>query len=473
MRNLASLQKHISLLLISFSYNDDVSVHSERIHHGNYVGIEVTMRIGIRREDKNRWEGRVPLVPDDIRELIQETDLAFSIQPSTIRSIPDEAYRKAGVDVSEDLSSCDIIFAVKEIPEDLILPEKTYVFFSHVIKAQSYNMPMLKRLMDKGCTLIDYEKMIDDKGRRLIFFGRFAGAAGMVDTLWALGQRHKWEGCDTPFSRIMPAHHYGDTTSAKQALCEVAFFISAGISSAISPIIIGISGYGHVSQGAQEMLNSFPVEEVPPAALPSLRESGGRNDRIYISVFKEEDLVEPIGDDRFDLQDYYENPGNYRSVFHRYWPYMTVFVNAVYWDERYPRMITKNELHERVTSPIRPWLKVIGDISCDIEGAVECTVRATSTDEPLYVYDPIHDSAIPGIAGCGPVIMAVDNLPCEFPTEASEEFSRALYPFVPAIGKADYGDTLAGSNLPDTIKRATILWRGHLTEEYSYLKDHV
>lgn len=428
---------------------------------------------GIRREDKNRWERRVPLVPQDIRELAQEHGIRFVVQPSPIRAFTDQEYQAAGAVVDEDLSPCQLVFAVKEIPVHLLLRKKTYVFFAHVVKGQPHNMPMLAKLMELGCTLIDYEKMVDDKGRRLIFFGNYAGKAGMVDTLWALGKRLKWEGWRTPFEQIMPAHHYGTTDRAKEALREVGEAIREGLPEPLSPLTVGFTGYGNVSTGAQEMLACLPVEEITPDELPQAARRHVR-DRLLKVVFREEHMVEPLdASATFDLATYYAHPERYRSVFHRYWPHLVVLVNGIYWDARYPRLITKEQLHREITGPVRPRLRVVGDISCDIEGSIEFTVKATNPDEPIYVYDPIHHTAIPGVAGCGPVVMAVDNLPCEFPREASEAFSRALRPFVPAFAGANYEGSLEGSGLPPEIQRATILWHGQLTPPFAYLERHV
>lgn len=430
--------------------------------------------LGIRREDKNRWERRVPLVPSDVKALIAAHDLYFIVQPSPIRACPAAEYEAGGAVVDEDLAPCGVIFAVKEIPLDVIARGKTYVFFSHVIKGQAHNMPMLARLMEYGCNLVDYEKMVDSRGRRLIFFGNFAGKAGMVDTLWALGKRLKWEGWHTPLERILPAHHYGTTDRAKEELRAVGAAMSDGLPEALCPIVIGFAGYGNVSTGAQEMLACLPVEEIAPSELVDVVSRQAPRDRLLKVVFKEEHLVEPIDRSRpFDLADYYANPEGYRSVFNRYWPSLTVLLNGIYWDARYPRLITKEHLQREITGPVRPRLRVVGDVSCDIEGSIEFTVSATTPDEPIYVYDPIHRATVPGVAGCGPVVMAVDNLPCEFPREASEAFSRALVPFVPAFAAADYGASLEESGLPDEVRRATILWHGKLTPPFAYLERHV
>jgi alpha-aminoadipic semialdehyde synthase len=152
--------------------------------------------IGIRREDKNKWERRVPLTPAHVAQLIRDYTLRILIQPSTIRVFSDEEYTAAGAAVQEDLSPAGIVLAVKEIPVELLQPGKTYLFFSHTIKGQSYNMPLLRRLLELNCQLIDYERVVNEQNRRLIFFGEHAGMAGMIDTLSALGQRLAWEGLE-------------------------------------------------------------------------------------------------------------------------------------------------------------------------------------------------------------------------------------------------------------------------------------
>jgi len=151
----------------------------------------MTIELGLRREDKNKWEQRTPIIPDHVKKLYDNYGIQSVVQPSSIRSFEDDEYESANASLSEDISNCQVIFAVKEIPKELFEQNKTYVFFSHVIKGQQYNMPMLKELMKKQCTLIDYEKIVDKDNRRLIFFGKYAGIAGMVDTLYTLGQRLK------------------------------------------------------------------------------------------------------------------------------------------------------------------------------------------------------------------------------------------------------------------------------------------
>ncbi len=165
-------------------------------------------RVAVRRETKSPWERRTPVTPNLARKLVTQADLEILVQPSARRVFPDNEYVRAGAVMSEDLGDSAVVLGVKEIPPELFQPDTAYVFFSHVIKGQPYNMPMLQRMLDLRCTLIDYEKICDQSGQRLIFFGRFAGVAGMIDTLWALGRRLKTEGFTTPLADIEPAHSY-------------------------------------------------------------------------------------------------------------------------------------------------------------------------------------------------------------------------------------------------------------------------
>jgi alpha-aminoadipic semialdehyde synthase len=173
---------------------------------------------------------------------------------------------------------------------------------------------------------------------------------------------------------------------------------------------------------------------------------------------------------QFDLQEYYKHPELYRSAFFRHAPHLTLLVNCIYWEPKYPRLITREQFHELYAGD-KPRLRVIGDISCDIDGSVACTVRSTAPDSPIYVYDPRSGETRDGVEGHGPVVLAVDFLPCELPVDASEFFSRSLLPFIPALARADFSAKLADSGLPPELQRATIVYHGQLTEPYQYLQN--
>ncbi|MBN1261681.1 MAG: hypothetical protein JXB35_13480 [Anaerolineae bacterium] len=432
----------------------------------------MTARIGIRLEDKNAWEARTPLIPDHVRTLKAHHDIDVCVQSSPIRAFNSQEYVAAGAAMTESLEMCPIIFAVKEIPEEVLEPGKTYVFFSHTIKGQKANMPMLQKLLDLGCQLIDYEKIVDAHKRRLVFFGNYAGLAGMIDTLWALGKRLAWEGISTPFEDIQQALAYKTLDDAQTAIAEVGRRIAAaGLPESLSPLICGFAGYGNVSRGAQTIYDLLPVQEISPEALRDF--TGGDRHHVYKVIFKEKDLVLPKNDQApFQLQDYYDHPEHYRGRFADYLPHLTVLVNAIYWTRRYPRLVTEESARALFDDGRCP-LRVIGDISCDVKGAIEITVRTTHPGAPIFVYDPRTGQLRNGYEGPGIVVLAVDNLPCELPREASRHFSTTLLPFVPEIAAADYTAPLAESGLSPTLQHAVIVWQGELTPPYRYLEQHL
>jgi alpha-aminoadipic semialdehyde synthase len=431
-------------------------------------------KLGIRREDKNKWERRTPLVPKDVKELIDGQRIGICLQPSPLRIFPDEKFAQAGAKIQEDLSDCPIILAVKEIPAHFFQPSKTYVFFSHTIKGQKQNMPMLKRMMELKCNLIDYEKVADEQGRRLIFFGRHAGLAGMIDTLWALGKRLDWEGIANPFAAVKHAYEYETLAEAKDSISQVGKKIKRdGLSDQIAPLVFGITGYGHVSTGAQEILDLLPHRQVNPQDIFSLdKQSEFSKKHVYKVVFKEEHLVKPkSAGDQFELQDYYDHPERYVPRFEQYIPHLNVIVNCIYWDERYPRLVTKKYLKKVFDGWEKPRLRIIGDISCDIEGSIEATVKTTEPDNPVYVYDPKKERITDGYEGVGVVILAVDNLPCEISRRASIDFSHVLSPFIPKIAQADFSVSFEDCRLPAPIKKAVIVYHGKFTPDYRHMKD--
>jgi alpha-aminoadipic semialdehyde synthase len=427
--------------------------------------------LGIRREDKNRWEQRVPLTPQHIMELKKKHDIETFIQPSAIRIFTEDEYRNAGAHVQDSLTPSSVVFAVKEIPVDFFEKGKIYVFFSHTIKGQEHNMPMLKKMMEMGCTLIDYERIVDGSGRRLVFFGRFAGLAGMVDTLWTFGQRLKWEHINSPFNKIKQAIHYRDLQDIKKHFTSVGKDIKTkGLPQILTPLIIGFAGYGHVSMGAQEILNILPVKEIKPGEIDSIYKNPS-NKVIYKVVFKEEHMVQPVeSDKKFDLNEYYSHPEKYSPAFEHYIPSLSILMNCVFWNTQYPRLLTKKYLKKSFEKKEKLRLKVIGDISVDINGAIEFTEKTTSPDSPVFIYNPSTDTIKDGYEGDGIVVMAVDNLPCELPKESSQSFSETLIRFVPDVMKADFTlDDFDLVKLPPEIKNAVILYRGKLTPDYSYI----
>lgn len=433
----------------------------------------MTHTVGIRREDKNRWERRVPIVPEHLAAALAGGDLEAIVQPSTLRIFSDDDFARAGARVEEPLDAADVVFAVKEIPKDLFLPGHAYAFFSHTIKAQPYNMPMLRRLLEQGCTLVDYERVVDDRGRRLVFFSRQAGQAGMIDTLHLLGARLALEGTETPFAAIEMAHAYGDLDATRAALTPVAERLaSGGLPRELTPLVVGFAGYGNVSQGAQEVFGLLPHVEVSPEALLAGEVPADPERPLVKVVFREEHMVARRGAGAagaFDLQDYYEHPEGYAGTFARFLPHLHVLLNGIYWETRYPRLVTRQDLAALYGAAGAPRLRVIGDVSCDIEGSIECTVKATLPDEPAYVYEPATGEIRMGIEGRGPVIMAVDNLPAELARASSVHFSTSLRPFVAPLVRADRSVPFDRYDVPPELRPAVIVYNGELTPGYQYL----
>ncbi|MEW5902430.1 MAG: hypothetical protein AB1715_13275, partial [Acidobacteriota bacterium] len=337
-------------------------------------------------------------------------------------------------------------------------------------------MPMLRKRVERRATLIDYERIVDENGRRLVFFGRQAGLAGMIDTLWALGRSLEKEGIPSPFAAIRQTIDYASLVDAREAVQRVGWEIyNKGFESSLAPLIIGFAGYGHVSQGAQEIFDLLPFEELCPRRVDDLfRRANHTNRKVYKVVFKEEDMVKPK--DRrakFNLQDYYDQPQKYRPVLEQYLPRLTALVNAIYWAPQYPRFVTIPFLRKLWRRPGRPRLRVIGDISCDAAGGIECTVKCTTPVQPVFTYDVEKGQALEGFSGNGPVIMAVDNLPAEISLESSVFFSQTLKPFIPALVRADFQRDFAHCGLPASLLKAVILFRGQFTPDYGYMQDFI
>lgn len=426
------------------------------------------LSFGIKKETKSKWERRTPVVPEDTHELIRKYNLKVFVEPSEIRIFKDDEYKSIGAIVSKKLDT-DFVFGIKEILPDYFEFGKTYIFFSHTIKGQSFNMPMLKRMIELKTTLIDYERIVDESGKRLIAFGRFAGIAGMIDTFWAFGQRLKIEGVETPFSIIKRAYDYRNLQEIKEEFEKIQSEIKKGLEKSITPFIILVLGYGNVSSGVKEVLGFLNAKEIKPEDIINFK---GDNREVYYTVFKEEDLVKRKDGSRFDLQDYYTNPEKYFSVFDKYIPFSSIIVNAIYWDSRYPRFLTKDFFKNLYSKGI-PKIKVIGDISCDINGAVEFTEYVEEPDKPCYVYEPLKNNFRFGLEGNGPVIVAIDILPSELPRDASIYFSNILKKFLPDVLGSVYPEDFKKCNLPEFLKKAVIVYKGSLTENYKYLEKYL
>lgn len=428
--------------------------------------------IGIRHEDKYEMEKRAPLTPKHVERLVKQKKLDIVVQTSGKRIFTDDEYSKAGAKISHDLKKCSVIFGVKEMPIDFFETGKTYVFFSHVIKGQKKNMPMLKRMMELKCNLIDYERVVDEQGKRIIFFGRYAGMAGMINSLWALGLRLKSLGYSSNLLRIRQAHTYHSLKEAREDISAIGQLIAEnGIPSQLKPFVVGFAGYGNVSQGAQEICGLVPVKEISAEKLLKLKSRKKIPENIiYKVVFHEEDMYERIDGKPFDLHEYFTHPELFRSKFEQYVPHLSMLINCIYWDAKFPKLLTSDYM-KKLFSQGQPKLKVVGDISCDVNGSLECTMKSTEIEDPIFVYNPFTQSIQMGSEGEGLQVMAVDILPAELPRDSSTGFGDVLVNYVKPIADADFMENYEDLDLPRSIKKALVLHRGEFTPDYEYMKE--
>jgi len=376
--------------------------------------------LGIIKETKNTWERRVPLNPLAVKELV-EKGFKVIVQPSETRIYTNDEYSDAGAKICDDLTKCDFIIGVKEIPLDDLIPGKPHLFFSHTIKGQDYNMPLLQKILDEKITLLDYEKIEDEKKRRLVFFGKFAGNAGMVDTLHGLGLRLKEHyNIETPFLKVKNSYRYDSVNDAVEQLKIIGKEIEEqGLPEEITPFNIFLLGYGHVAQGCQEIMAALPIEIVEPDELQE-KSKNYKGNKIYLSVFREEHLVERKDGGDFSLQDYFSNNSGYKSRLEQYLPHCSIYMNAIYWTPDCPVFLPNSYLRNIRNEDKK--LLIVGDITCDIDGSVQATVKPTWPDNPVFIYNEKTGKETDGYKGEGLAIMAVDNLPCEFPSDQEHNF---------------------------------------------------
>ena len=430
--------------------------------------------IAIRHEDKYLMERRAAITPKHAKVLVDK-GLTVLVESSSKRVFADEEYTQAGATVTSDISESPVVFGVKEMPLTIFENHKTYMFFSHTIKGQEYNIPLLKKMIAKKINLIEYEKVTDDANRRLIFFGRFAGLAGMINSLWSFGLRLKEKSIITPFLSLKQSHQYHSLEEAKDAIKAVGKDIEEkGLPTGLEPLVIGITGYGNVAKGAMEIADLLPIKEISPEELLTMSEKNSFDNRVvYRVVFKEKHISKlKDGNPEFILQDYYDHPEKYENNLEQYIPHLSILMNCMYWDDNYPRIITKNFLKE-LYSQGEPKLKVIGDVTCDPDGSIEATHKGTEIEDPIFVYNPKTASPTMGAQGDGILIMAVDILPSELPRDASMAFGDALIDFVPDIAKCDYSTSFEDLELPSPIKRALILHNGEFTPDFKYMKEFI
>ena len=427
------------------------------------------MKLAVIQETKNRWERRTPLVPADVAGLARDHGVEISAVRSPIRIFDDETYAGVGAQLVDSVADADVVMGIKEPPIDEVGRGQTFLVFSHTIKGQAYNMPLLQRFLDQGATLIDYELIVDEHGRRLIAFGRYAGIAGAIDTVWGLARRLDALEVEHPLGEARLTWEYGTTGRAWEAMEQLGRGIrERGFAPDMAPVVFGIVGCGNVGQGAGEVLDHLGAEKVEPRQLRSLPSDPHH---VYRVDLVEQDLYVRRDGGPFVLQQYYDHPDLYRSVADGYLDHITGLINTAYWDARYPRVVPRESLQRFADSRSR--MVVIGDVACDVEGSVEATTRCTDLDAPAFVFDPFTGESPAGFEGRGTAVLSVDHLPCELSEEASSFFSNILSTLLPGLIHADMSGDLAGAGLPPDLERAVIVWKGELTPTYRHLEEHL
>ena len=397
------------------------------------------LKIGLLCEGKNPPDKRVPFTPMQVQEIQQRfPHTQVVVQQSADRCFQDEEFRKLNIEVLPNLSTCDVLMGIKEVPPANLIKNKTYLFFSHTIKKQPYNKKLLQEVLKKKIRLIDYETLTDMQGNRLVAFGRFAGMVGAYNGLWTYGKRYN-------AFQLRRAFECFDVNALKLELRKVK----------LPPVKIILTGAGRVAKGAMEALDTAGIRKVSPYDFThNLFEES-----VYVQLGSVDYHLRKEGG-LFNRDEFHHHPDRYYSSFQNFFPHADILLAGAFWNPKAPVLFTIKDM----LSPLFK-IKVIADITCDINGSVPSTKKATSISDPVYDYDPSSDSVKPPFSFDKYVtVMAIDNLPCELPRSASEEFGHDL---IDRILRPLLMDDPEG-----IIERATIAKDGQLTNRFSYLQDY-
>ncbi len=400
------------------------------------------MKIGIIKERKNPPDSRVPITPKQCAGLIQTHAFDIAIEPSDSRCFTDEEYNKQDVPQSSEMEAFDVLLGVKEVPIEHLIPNKTYFFFSHTIKKQAYNRPLIKALLAKNIRMIDYETITNDKGQRVIAFGFFAGMVGAHNGMMAYSRKTKK--FDLP--QMIECHDYDHALGLYD---EITW----------PKMKIVLTGTGRVGQGAHKVLSDMGIREVQPEAF--LNETF---DEAVFCQLSSAQYVAPKDGTLFDRNTYHQHPEQYRSIFEPYTHVADVFINGIYWDNKAPAFFTKEEMKAADFS-----ISVIADVTCDIApvSSVPSTLKPSTIADPVYGYDPNAEQVVAPYQPDCIDVMAIDNLPNELPRDASQGFGKMFIQHVyPELVK-EYCDGIKS----DMLDRATICQDGKLTAHFDYLSD--
>ena len=397
------------------------------------------MKIGLLRERKNPPDRRVVFSPTRLLEIQnQYPSLKIVIESSPIRVFSDDEYRNAGFEIVENLEDCDVILGVKEVPIEALIPNKKYFFFSHTIKKQPYNKKLLQAILSKNISLFDHETLVDSENRRLVGFGRYAGIVGTYNGLRGFGE--KFDLFKIPKASTLPDYESLIKTLRKQIF---------------PPIKIVLTGSGKVAFGAKEVLDAIKFKEVSSEDFLSKNYSQPVYTRIDVLDYNKRKDGQKLNNN-----DFYKNPDLYVSDFEKYTKVANLFIAGHFYGVGAPQILTRAMLQ----SPNNK-IKVVADISCDVDGPIACTLKASTIAEPFFGYSPSKHEVVDYHNPEAILVMSVDNLPCELPKDASDGFGEMYAKHViPAFFNNDADGIL---------QRAQITNNGQLTPRFEYLKDYV
>lgn len=397
------------------------------------------MKLGIIRERKSPPDFRVPLIPWQCAALVEKyRKLDIFVENYPQRCFPDAEYEAKGITVTNDLSHCDVIMGVKEIPVEDLLPGKTYFFFSHTIKKQAHNRKLLQAVLEKNIRLVDYECLRYPTGERVLGFGRYAGIVGAYNGFLAWGKRYQ-------LYQLKPAHLCFDRKELEYELTKVR----------LAPMKILLTGAGRVGNGALEILRELKIRQVSMEDYLQYSYHEPVFAQVEFMNYNRHKEGKP-----FDEAEFFRHPDRFESDFAKFLPHTDLLLAGHFWSSDAPRFFTREDMCRPDFS-----INVIADISCDIDGPIPSTIRASKIGDPIYGYDPLTGLETDPFAPQAVTVMAVDNLPCELPRDASEDFGDTLVDHVfPLLMEKDPEGIIANG---------TIAAEGKLTERYSYLQDYV
>jgi saccharopine dehydrogenase (NAD+, L-lysine-forming) len=395
------------------------------------------LKIALIREQKNPPDNRVAFSPIQCQWLMNKyPELEIFVQPSSERCFKDGEYKNEDVEVREDISEADLLMGVKEVPKEKLIPGKKYLFFSHTIKKQPHNQGLLEEALKKNIQLIDYECLIWENGERILGFGHYAGVVGAHNAFYTYGRRYKIY----DMKRAFQCADYHELLEEYKNI-------------QLPPVKIAVTGTGRVAKGVYELLENLNLRMVSVQNYLTKDFS----EPVYV-VLNTSQLYESKNGKPFSRNDFHNHPENYVSAFFPIARSTNIFINAIFWDPAAPVFFTKEEMR-------RPdfKIKVIADVTCDIDGSVPATIRDATIAEPIFGYHPQTEKEDLPFQPQVIDVMAVSNLPNELPRESSTEFGDKLIEYVVEELLLDKSEI---------IERATIAKNGQLTDRFNYLSDY-